>query len=305
MAEICAEGLGKTYGDSTVLHDLSFCARPGRVTGFLGPNGAGKTTTMRLMLGLSRGAGRTTFDGVPYDRFPRPLLRVGAVLDVSSHHPARRTRHHLGMLAASAALPRQRVTEVLAMVGLDAQLDARPKSFSLGMRQRLGLAAALLGDPDTLILDEPSNGLDPQGIDWLHRFLRAYVSNGNTVFLSSHLLATMHALVDDVVVIGDGRLIRSSPIDEFVDAVGGTRVIARCDDAPRLVQALRSRALEAYVEPDGAVAVMGDDQRQVAGIAADSGCLLFELFVRRPSLEDAYLAVSASETASDVALVQR
>ncbi|MDQ1463494.1 MAG: type transport system ATP-binding protein, partial [Actinomycetota bacterium] len=199
-----AVGLAKKFGDRKAVDGLSFQVQPGVVTGFLGPNGAGKSTTMRLMVELDRGDGLTKFAGQRYRDIERPMRRVGVLLEAKAFHPTRTARNHLRMLAAANAIAPKRADDVLALVGLDTVADKKPKSFSLGMGQRLGLAAALLGEPEVLMLDEPANGLDPQGITWLRDFLKAYAAAGNTVFASSHLLAEMQLMADHLIVIGRG-----------------------------------------------------------------------------------------------------
>src|SRR6478672_841898 len=211
MIEVTA--LTKRYGRTLAVDDLSFQVRPGIVTGFLGPNGAGKSTTMRLMLGLDTGGGRTTFDGRSYRQIRHPMREVGALLEAKAFHPTRTARNHLRMLAAANGIGDGRVDEVLALVGLDGVAGKKPKGFSLGMGQRLGLAAALLGEPQVLLLDEPANGLDPAGINWLRGFLRGYAAEGRVVFVSSHLLAEMSQMADQLVVIGRGRLLADRPTD--------------------------------------------------------------------------------------------
>ncbi|CAN5200966.1 hypothetical protein BH24ACT12_BH24ACT12_01270 [soil metagenome] len=209
MAVIEATGLGKSYGGKAAVIDLAFRVEPGSVTGFLGPNGSGKSTTMRLMLGLDNGDGRTTFDGVPFRSMKDPMRHVGALLEAKAFHPTRKARNHLRLLAAANGIPDTRVDEVLAMVGLHSVTSAKPKGFSLGMGQRLGIAAALLGDPHALILDEPANGLDPQGITWLRNLLKQLAGEGRSVFVSSHLLSEMALLAAQIVIIGRGQLIAS------------------------------------------------------------------------------------------------
>ncbi|GAB2667033.1 hypothetical protein GCM10027271_28150 [Saccharopolyspora gloriosae] len=213
---ITAQGLTKRHGSTTVVDDLSFTVRPGVVTGFLGPNGAGKSTTMRLMLGLDHGRGRTTFGGRTYGELADPLRTVGTLLDAGAAHPARTARDHLRMVAASTGIPDSEVDRALAAVGLESARSRRAGKFSLGMRQRLGLATALLGDPEYLILDEPANGLDPEGVHWMRRFLRGLAAEGRTVFASSHLLSEMSQLADDLVVIGGGRLIAAASVPDFI-----------------------------------------------------------------------------------------
>ncbi|HZJ06551.1 MAG TPA: ATP-binding cassette domain-containing protein [Nocardioidaceae bacterium] len=218
MAVIEARGLGKVYNGKAAVTDLTFDVQPGSVTGFLGPNGAGKSTTMRLMLGLDHGTGSTTFDGVPFISLKRPMQRVGALLEAKPFHPTRRARSHLRMLASANGISTSRVDEVLEQLGLTAVANGKPKTFSLGMGQRLGLAAALLGDPDTLILDEPANGLDPQGIQWMRNLLKGLAGQGRLVLVSSHLLSEMTLMADQLVVIGRGKMIASGPVEDFVKA---------------------------------------------------------------------------------------
>ncbi|MBO0806128.1 MAG: ATP-binding cassette domain-containing protein [Nocardiopsaceae bacterium] len=215
---IHVQGLRKRYGDTLAVDGLSFTVRPGVVTGFLGPNGAGKSTTMRLMLGLDTGEGRATFGGACYRELSCPARRVGALLNPDAVHPARSVRQHLRMVAAGAGLEDRRVREVLSLVGLDEVGHRRAGSLSLGMRQRLGLATALLGDPEYLILDEPANGLDPEGVHWMRRFLVRLAEEGRVVFASSHLLSEMTQLAEDLVVIGRGRLIAAQPARDFIAA---------------------------------------------------------------------------------------
>src|SRR5215204_6517946 len=219
-AMIVAHGLTKEYGHRVAVDDLSFEVRPGVVTGFLGPNGAGKSTTMRLMLNLDYGGGQTRFDG-------RRFREIRTVLEARAFHPTRSARNHLRMLAAANAVSTRRVDEVLTLVGLADVASKKPRGFSLGMAQRLGLAAALLGDPHTLILDEPANGLDPHGIQWLRDLLKLQASQGRTVFVSSHLLAEMALMADELVVVGRGRLIASGQVDSFVRDFTRTSVLVR------------------------------------------------------------------------------
>jgi ABC-2 type transport system ATP-binding protein len=216
MPVVSAVGLTKRFGDLTAVRDLSFELEAGTITGFLGPNGAGKTTTLRLLLGLARPTqGQALVFGRPFAELERPATLVGAVLEASDLHPGRSGRDHLRVLASAAGVPSGRVDEVLALVGLTGAADRRTEGFSLGMRQRLGLAAALLGDPELLVLDEPANGLDPEGIRWLHDFLRAFAGEGGTVFVSSHHLAEIAETVDRVVIIDRGRLVAESAIEEL------------------------------------------------------------------------------------------
>ena len=233
---IQAAGLTKEFGGRRAVDGLSFTVEPGRVTGFVGPNGAGKSTTLQLMLGLVHGGGRTLFDGRPYRDLPCPVREVGAVLDARSFHPRRSARDHLRMLAAGGRgrAPDRRVDQLLDLVGL-APVAGRPAGgFSLGMAQRLGLAAALLGDPRALLLDEPANGLDPHGVAWLRELLRAFAAGGGAVLVSSHLLAEMQLLADHVVVIGRGRLLADEPLDQLVGRSVREQVLVRSPDAGRL-----------------------------------------------------------------------
>lgn len=296
MALIEACGLTKRFGDKTVVENLSFRVEPGKVTGFLGPNGAGKSTTMRLMLGLDLGAGQTLFDGVPYRELVQPAGRVGVVLDARSFHPARTARNHLRMLAQGAGLPTTRADETLEQVGLSPVARARPRGFSLGMCQRLSLAAALLGDPDTLILDEPANGLDPHGIAWLREFLTQYASAGNAVLVSSHLLAEVEAVADHLVVIGRGKLLADLPLAEFISSFELEAVIVRSSDTGGLARAVSEEG-GSVLENDGELLIVrGLRQRRIAEIAAVLGILIYELVARTSTLEAAYLRASVEQT---------
>jgi ABC-2 type transport system ATP-binding protein len=216
--------LSKKFGGRTAVDNLSFDVRPGVVTGFLGPNGAGKSTTLRLILDLDHGGGRTSFDGRRYVDLVDPMRQVGAVLEARDFHPGRTARNHLRMLAAGGGVTTGRVDDVLELVGLAAAADRRPGGFSLGMGQRLGLATALLGDPGTIILDEPGNGLDPQGVRWLRTLLRGFAAEGRTVLVSSHQLAEMQELADDLVVIGQGRLVAEGSVEDFIRSSGRTNL---------------------------------------------------------------------------------
>jgi ABC-2 type transport system ATP-binding protein len=286
---ISVRGLDKRYGDTHAVQDLSFDVRPGVVTGFLGPNGAGKSTTLRLMLGLDRGGGTTLFDGVPYDRLRRPLQQIGALLEATAFHPARRARDHLRMLAAASGLAPARVDDALDAVGLTEVAHARPGTFSLGMGQRLGLAAALLGDPHTLLLDEPANGLDPHGIQWLREFLRAFAAQGRTVLVSSHLLAEMALTADELVVVGRGRLISAGPVSDFVDRFTTRRVRVHSPRADELAELLRRSGTRCEVGADGGLLIDGADCAAVGDLAAAYGLPLHELTLQTASLEQAFL----------------
>ncbi|WP_332909550.1 ATP-binding cassette domain-containing protein [Nocardia yamanashiensis] len=290
---IQARGLGKRYGDVPAVDNLSFDVAPGVVTGFLGPNGAGKSTTMRLMLGLDHGSGRTTFDGRPYAELADPARTVGVMLDARAVHPKRTARGHLRMVAAGAGIERRRVEEVLEQVGLSSAGDQRAGGFSLGMQQRLGLAVALLGDPATLILDEPANGLDPEGVRWLRDLLKQLARQGRTVFVSSHLLNEMAHLADALVVIGGGRLLAAESVRQFVDRNSAARVIARSDRPEVLADLLRRNGFRAHVQQDRAVVVDGDDRQAVAALAMNAGVLVTELTQVQTSLEDAFFHATA------------
>jgi ABC-2 type transport system ATP-binding protein len=286
--------LTKRFGARTAVDDLSFTVAPGVVTGFLGPNGAGKSTTMRLMLGLDRGEGTTLFDGQPYASLHDPLTEVGALLEAKGFHPTRSARDHLRMLAASSRVPDARVDEVLEVVGLTSVARSKPKSFSLGMGQRLGLAAALLGQPKVLLLDEPANGLDPQGIHWLRSFLRSYAEQGRTVFVSSHLLSEMQLMADHLVVIGKGRLISDSSVADFVASASPSAVVVRSPQGEALAQALRRRGGDVAVQPDGALTVSGMALAAVGDTAFAEGLPLHELTQRSASLEEAFIELTGA-----------
>ncbi|HEY6797796.1 MAG TPA: ATP-binding cassette domain-containing protein [Kineosporiaceae bacterium] len=291
---ISARHLEKSYGSVHAVRDLSFEVRPGVVTGFLGPNGAGKSTTLRLMLGLDSGGGTTTFGGRRYLEIRRPLHVVGAVLDASAFHPTRTARNHLRMLAASAAVRPERVEEVLGLVGLADAADRRPGGFSLGMGQRLALAAALLGDPQYLILDEPANGLDPEGIHWLRRMIAHLAAEGRCVLVSSHLLAEMAQLADELVVIGRGSLVAAGPVSDFVSRFTQRQAVVRSPQSGWLAGLLRQGGVgPVSLEPDGSLLVAGAELAQIGEIAGRHGVILHELSERVASLEEAFLAATA------------
>jgi ABC-2 type transport system ATP-binding protein len=296
VSRIEATGLSKRYGTKLAVDNLSFHVEPGVVTGFLGPNGAGKSTTMRLMLRLDHGAGRTLFDGKPYEQLTHPMRHVGAVLEAKAFHPTRTARDHLLMLASANAIPRKRVDEVIEYVGLRDVAKAKPKSFSLGMGQRLGLAVALLGDPHTLILDEPANGLDPQGITWLRNFLKGYASSGRTVFVSSHLLAEMALMADNLVVIGRGKLIATGSVASFIQQASGTTVLVRSPDSGRLADVLGRNGGRVTTDQTGALLVTGLDAAKAGELAFGAGIVLHELTTKVATLEEAFLeATEGSE----------
>ena len=289
MAVIQAGHLSKTYGGKVAVADLSFEVHPGSVTGFLGPNGSGKSTTMRLMLGLDNGGGRTTFDGRSFRSLKEPMRHVGALLEAKPFHPTRKARNHLRMLAAANRIPRGRVDEVIAMVGLESVARGKPKKFSLGMGQRLGIAAALLGDPHTFILDEPSNGLDPQGITWLRNLLKQLASEGRSVFVSSHLLQEMAILADQLVVIGRGHMIANGPVGSFTKASTRSSVIVRSPDMATLGPLVDALGGHASPTGDGGFAFKGVTAEQIGDAARQGGARIHQLVTRDATLEEAFL----------------
>ncbi len=287
--------LTKRFGKTVAVDDLSFDVQPGRVTGFLGPNGSGKSTTMRCMVGLDRHErGSTTFDGKFYRQLHAPLHEVGILLDAGYVHPARSGRNHLKWLAATNGIALKRVDEVLEMVGMTEVANRKLKGYSLGMKQRLGLAATLLGDPATIILDEPANGLDPEGIRWIRDFLRHYASQGRSVLVSSHLLGEMSLLAQDLVVIGKGRLISQSSVDDFVRHNAVAWVHVRSPNLPKLIEALNAQGatVEQAATPD-AIDVHDLTIEQVGEIAFAAQVALHELSTKTESLEDAFLSATA------------
>ncbi|MFE4017106.1 ATP-binding cassette domain-containing protein [Streptomyces sp. NPDC059101] len=290
---ITVQGLNRRYEETVAVDDLSFTARPGAVTGFLGPNGAGKSTTMRLMLGLEHGGGRTTFGGRTYRELADPVGTVGVLLDPGAVHPARSGYQHLRMVASGARIGERRVREVLSLVGLDDVRRRRAGGFSLGMRQRLGLATALLGDPEYLVLDEPVNGLDPEGVHWTRALLRDLAEEGRTVFASSHLLSEMALTADELVVIGRGRLIAAQPVEEFIAAYTRSEVVVRTAGAEALLAELGAQGATARREGPDTVVVECLDADQVGELATRAGVRVRELHTRQSSLEDAFLAATA------------
>ena len=286
------EHLTKRYRQATAVEDLSFSIPRGRITGFLGPNGAGKTTTLRVLLGLVLPtSGRAAVDGRRYRELPAPLRTVGAVLEASNYHPARSGLNHLRVLATAARISRARVDEVLAEVELSAASKRRVGAYSLGMRQRLSVAAALLGEPELLVLDEPANGLDPEGIRWLRNFLRSFAESGGTVFVSSHVLAEVAQVADDVVIIHRGKLVAQQSVTELtLQAAGATRV--RSPRAEELLGRLRDAGIAAEATPDGGLAVQAAPEL-VGELAAEAGIPLHELVAEAGSLEEAFLELTA------------
>lgn len=288
-----AIGLTKVFGSKTAVNDLTFTLEPGVVTGFLGPNGSGKSTTMRLMLGLDRGEGQTKWDGKKLTEHKHATKVVGAHLDARFFNPNRTARAHLRMLGAEANIPDSRVDEVLDLVGLASEAKKRPKTFSLGMGQRLGLAGAILANPRVLLLDEPANGLDPQSIQWLRDFLRFYASSGNVVFVSSHLLTEMQQMAEHVVVISRGTLIADEPVSDFVNRSTRNDVLVRAADPQRLAQALTAIGIATTPDGDDGLAVQVADPRQVGEVAFSNGVAVYELTRRTASLEEVFLELTS------------
>ncbi|HEV7656924.1 MAG TPA: ABC transporter ATP-binding protein [Mycobacteriales bacterium] len=288
-----ARGLTKRYGDKTAVDDLTFTVRPGIVTGFLGPNGAGKSTTMRMIIGLDAPtAGTVTVEGKPYADHAAPLHEVGALLEARAVHTSRTATNHLLAMAATAGIGRRRVDEVIDLVGLRQVADRRVGTFSLGMSQRLGIAAALLGDPATLLLDEPVNGLDPDGILWVRRLLKGLADEGRTVFLSSHLMSEMEMTADHLVVVGRGRLLRDLPIAEFIAAAGGGSVRVRSPQASELRDVLVGPDVAVSAAMPGELSVRGLTSEEIGTRAATAGLTLYELTSIRSSLEEAYMEIT-------------
>jgi ABC-2 type transport system ATP-binding protein len=285
-----AHGLTKRYGDKLAVDDLSFAVRPGVVTGFLGPNGAGKSTTMRLILGLDAPTrGSVTVNGRPYREHAAPLREVGALLEARSVHPGRSAYHHLLALAQTTGIARSRVDEVVEQVGLGEVVRRRAGRFSLGMGQRLGIAAALLGDPRTVILDEPVNGLDTEGIRWIRSLLRGLAAEGRTVFVSSHLMSEMAMTAQHLIVIGRGRLIADTGMEAFIAGAAPSVVRVRTTDPDALAARLRSREVAVSPDGDGALTVSGLSTDQVGRVAGAAGITLLELAAQQASLEDAFM----------------
>jgi len=288
------ESLTKRFGATLAVDDLSFSVSPGTVTGFLGPNGAGKSTTLRAIVGLViPDAGRTRVLGKPYADLGHPFQQVGAILETAEAHPGRSGRNHLRVLATAAGVSRARVDEVLELVGMTEAAGRRVKSYSLGMRQRLALAGALLGDPETLVLDEPANGLDPQGIRWLRDFLRMLAGEGRTVLVSSHVLAEVAQTVDHVVIIHKGRLVRQAAMREMEAMAAGAAVV-RSPDAARFASLLNEAGIDAQSMGNGELSVAAPTA-QVGELAAANGVVLHELTAARATLEDVFLELTGDE----------
>lgn len=292
---IKADNLSKKYHSKVAVDDISFEVETGKVTGFLGPNGAGKSTTMRLMLGLDQGSGKTTFDGKPLDSYSQPSKVVGTLLESKAFHPTRSARNHLRVLAAAGSIPDTRVDEVLEIVGLSAVAGKQPGKFSLGMSQRLGIAAAILGEPKYLILDEPANGLDPEGIAWLREFLKSYADLGNAVFVSSHLLSEMGQMADNIVVIGKGKLIASTSIEKLVGDSSHASVYARVSekDIATFKTTLKT-AGQNYKASDNGWRIQGAATDDIGLLAFAAGIPVLELTKQNASLEDAFLQLTGN-----------
>ncbi|GLY85019.1 ABC transporter ATP-binding protein [Actinoallomurus iriomotensis] len=288
-----AKGLTKRYGDKTAVNDLSFTVKPGVVTGFLGPNGAGKSTTMRMILGLDRPtSGSVTVNGRPYAGHAAPLHEVGALLEAKAIHTGRTAYNHLLALAATTGIPRGRVDEVIDLVGLRDVARRRAGGFSLGMGQRLGIASALLGDPRTLILDEPVNGLDPEGILWIRNLLKDLAAEGRAVFVSSHLMSEMALTAEHLIVIGRGKLIADTSVTEFIERASAGRVKVRSPQAARLRDLLAGPDVTVADIAEGTLLVSGLTSDQIGTIAGDNGVTLFELAPQQASLEEAFMELT-------------
>jgi len=293
-----AHELTKRFGDKVAVDHLSFTVEPGRVTGFLGPNGAGKSTTMRLILGLDRPqSGTATIGGLAYHQLDRPLHTVGALLEARSLHPGRSARNHLLFLAETQGFPARRADEVIDLVGLRAVARKRVGGFSLGMTQRLGIAAAMLGDPRVLLLDEPVNGLDPEGIRWVRTFMRQLAAEGRTIFVSSHLMSEMAVTADHLIVIGRGRLIADSTTQEFIQRSSERSVLVRTPDPDRLRELVTGEGgiIQGEDGPDGAASliVTGLPAPRIGELAASASVVLHELTPRLASLEEAFMELTA------------
>jgi ABC-2 type transport system ATP-binding protein len=297
MAAIEIHGLAKRFGSVQAVKDLSFEVQEGRVTGFLGPNGAGKSTTLRMLLGLVHAdAGEASFNGRGYEELEHPSAQVGAVLEEASFHPGRSGRNHLRVLAAAGGHPSSRVDQVLEQVDLTGDApDRRVKGYSMGMRQRLAIAAALLGDPEVLILDEPTNGLDPPGIRWMREMLRSQAGRGRAVLVSSHLLAEVAQSVDELVVISHGELRASGPLQQVLGAAEGAVTRVRAADNERLAAALRERGVSVDEDASGALIALGTPPETVGQVAAEHGLALVELGAVARSLEDVFFELTEDQ----------
>ncbi len=291
-----ARNLTKVYGDKTAVSGVNFTVEAGRITGFLGPNGAGKSTTMRMIIGLDRPtSGTATVNGIPFDRHAAPLREIGALLDAKAVHTGRSAYNHLLAMAATHGIPRKRVHDVIEMTGLTEVAKKKVKGFSLGMGQRLGIAAALLGDPQTIILDEPVNGLDPEGVVWVRTLAKHLASEGRTVFLSSHLMSEMAVTADHLIVIGRGRIIADAPIRDIIAGQGMSRTRVRTDQPEELQQLLAGPGVTVARQENELLEVTGLEPRQIAGAALDSRIMIYELTPLQVSLEEAYMELTKDE----------
>jgi ABC-2 type transport system ATP-binding protein len=289
--------LAKRFGPVTAVDGLSFVVRPGHVTGFLGPNGAGKTTTMRIILGLDAPTSGTAFvGGRRYQDIIRPLREAGSLLDANAVHGGRTAWWHLLSIAQSNGIGRRRVTELLELTGLDAVAGRRIKGFSLGMKQRLGIAAALLGDPPVLIFDEPANGLDAEGVHWIRQLFKSLAAEGRTVFVSSHLMSEMALTADHLIIVGRGKLLADTPTDRFTKASARGDVLVRSPQAGELAALAAARGAAVTAQDDGGLAVTGLDGPAIAGLAAAHDIAVHELVPRHASLEQAYLDLTGDST---------
>jgi len=294
---IAANHLSKRYGNTVAVDEVSFVVQPGRVTGFLGPNGAGKSTTMRMILGLDApSAGSVLIDGKPYSQLTDPLRSVGALLDAKAIVGGRSAANHLKWLAASNGIARRRVSEVLDIVGLSDVAGKRVGTFSLGMSQRLGIAAALLGDPHTMMFDEPINGLDPDGILWIRNLMKSLASEGRTVFLSSHLMSEMAQTADHLLVIGRGRIMADASTTDFINRNGSASVKVRALEQHQLADALTRRGAVVERDTDNAMTVTGLDSEAIGAVASANGITIFELATQGASLEDAFFELTKDQT---------
>ena len=285
--------LSKRYGDKVAVDDLSFTVRPGVVTGFLGPNGAGKSTTMRMIVGLDRPtSGSVTVNGRPFREHRAPLAEVGSLLEAKAVHTGRSAYNHLLAMAATTGIPRRRVDEVIDLVGLHEVARKRAGGFSLGMGQRLGIASALLGDPQTLLLDEPVNGLDPDGVLWIRNLLKGLAAEGRTVFVSSHLMSEMALTAEHLVVIGRGRLIADAPTTTFIQSASRNSVRVRSPRLPELREAVAGPDVTLTMHDDGALQVVGLGAEQIGDLAATRGIPLHELSPQQASLEEAFMELT-------------
>ncbi|GAA3670757.1 ABC transporter ATP-binding protein [Microbacterium marinilacus] len=290
---ITAQNLTKRFGATTAVDDISFEVRPGQVTGFLGPNGAGKSTTMRMIVGLDRpDGGSVTVGGRPFAAHAAPITEVGALLDAKAVHPGRTAEAHLRMLAATHGIGRDRVGEVMELTGIESVARKRVGGFSLGMHQRLGIAATMLGDPHTLILDEPVNGLDPEGVHWVRGFVRSLAAEGRSVFLSSHLMSEMAQTADHIIVLGKGRVLADAPVDEFLRGSQRERTRVRSSDSRELGVLLASEGVAITAASGDVIEVEGVPAARIARVAVEAGIDLHELLPQRGSLEEAYLALT-------------